>query len=577
MSTDDFTPSCSTRIPDQPLGADLLALDELREGVDLLARVGGAARGGESRDVFCVVEDLEAVAFRKVGEVGELHAEAQVGFVRTVFLHRLDPRHTAQRLSQFDAHYLPEHVLGPALENLQHVFLLDERHLAVDLCELGLAVGAQVFVAEAAHDLEILVVAGDHQQLFEGLRRLGQGIELVGVHAAGDDEVAGAFGRRVDQIGGFDLEEAFRVEEAADFLRHLVPQDHVALQRRAAQVEVAVFHAQVVAAVRNLFDRERGNFGFVEYGHLLGGDLDVAGCHPGIFRLPLDDLADHLDDPFAAHAACRLAGFGGRVLLDDDLSNAVAVAQVDEGHGAEVPHFLHPSGEGDGLVYVFGSQAAARMGSVHRGLYFLFVLSLQPAKLNKRSEIRNAGRDFYLARGVPRRLLRGRIRRPTRPFVKVCLFLRKIPEMEEQRKTDEKFMRLALNEARKALNEQEVPIGAVVVADGAVVGRGHNLVETLSDPTAHAEMQALTAAASTLGGKYLQGCTLYVTVEPCIMCAGAIGWAQVGRVVWGADDPKKGYRRYSEAVFHPKTTVVRGILGGECEALMTSFFAGLRD
>jgi len=149
--------------------------------------------------------------------------------------------------------------------------------------------------------------------------------------------------------------------------------------------------------------------------------------------------------------------------------------------------------------------------------------------------------------------------------------------MEEQRKTDEKFMRLALNEARKALNEQEVPIGAVVVADGAVVGRGHNLVETLSDPTAHAEMQALTAAASTLGGKYLQGCTLYVTVEPCIMCAGAIGWVQVGRVVWGADDPKKGYRRYSEAVFHPKTTVVRGILGGECEALMTSFFAGLRD
>ena len=148
-------------------------------------------------------------------------------------------------------------------------------------------------------------------------------------------------------------------------------------------------------------------------------------------------------------------------------------------------------------------------------------------------------------------------------------------------------MRLALNEARKALQLQEVPIGAVVVADGAVVGRGHNLVETLSDPTAHAEMQALKlstarvmlnqAAASTLGGKYLQGCTLYVTVEPCIMCAGAAGWAQVGRVVWGADDPKKGYRRYSETVFHPKTTVVRGVLGEECEELMTSFFAGLRN
>ena len=147
----------------------------------------------------------------------------------------------------------------------------------------------------------------------------------------------------------------------------------------------------------------------------------------------------------------------------------------------------------------------------------------------------------------------------------------------EQRQIDEKFMRLALNEARKALDQQEVPIGAVVVADGAVIGRGHNLVETLSDPTAHAEMQALTAAASTLGGKYLQKCTLYVTVEPCIMCAGAIGGAQVRRVVWGADDPKTGYRRYSGTVFHPKTTVTSGVLAAECEALITSFFAGLRD
>ncbi|WP_295939226.1 nucleoside deaminase [uncultured Alistipes sp.] len=146
----------------------------------------------------------------------------------------------------------------------------------------------------------------------------------------------------------------------------------------------------------------------------------------------------------------------------------------------------------------------------------------------------------------------------------------------EQQKTDEKFMRLALNEARKAFDQQEVPIGAVVVANGVVVGRGHNLVETLSDPTAHAEMQALTAAASTLGGKYLQGCTLYVTVEPCIMCAGAIGWAQIGRIVWGTDDSKKGYRRYSESVFHPKATIARGVLDQECEELMTSFFAELR-
>ena len=137
-------------------------------------------------------------------------------------------------------------------------------------------------------------------------------------------------------------------------------------------------------------------------------------------------------------------------------------------------------------------------------------------------------------------------------------------------------MRMAINEARQALKREEVPIGAVVVAGDRVVGRGHNLVETLQDATAHAEMQALTAASSTLGGKYLRDCTLYVTVEPCVMCAGAIAWSQAARVVWGADDPKKGYRRYSENVFHPKTTVTRGVLREECETLMNDFFAGLR-
>ena len=144
------------------------------------------------------------------------------------------------------------------------------------------------------------------------------------------------------------------------------------------------------------------------------------------------------------------------------------------------------------------------------------------------------------------------------------------------READEKFMRLALNEAQKALDNDEVPIGAVVVSGGRVIGRGHNLVETLADPTAHAEMQAITAATSTLGGKYLQECTLYVTVEPCIMCAGAIAWSQVGRVVWGADDPKKGWHTYTDKVFHPKTTVVGGVLREECEELMNTFFKSLR-
>lgn len=141
---------------------------------------------------------------------------------------------------------------------------------------------------------------------------------------------------------------------------------------------------------------------------------------------------------------------------------------------------------------------------------------------------------------------------------------------------DEKFMRMALNEAERALAKREVPIGAVVVAGDRVIGRGHNLVETLCDATAHAEMQAITAAMSTLGGKYLSDCTLYVTVEPCVMCGGALAWSQMGRVVYGAADPKRGYSTYSERIMHPRTEVVSGVLREECEALMSEFFAALR-
>ena len=150
------------------------------------------------------------------------------------------------------------------------------------------------------------------------------------------------------------------------------------------------------------------------------------------------------------------------------------------------------------------------------------------------------------------------------------------PESKNSAAQDEKFMRMAIDEARKALDMQEVPIGAVVVCHGRVIGRGHNLVETLCDATAHAEMQSITAAASTLGGKYLKDCTLYVTVEPCIMCAGALGWSQIDRVVYGADDPKRGFTTLSGRIFHPKTKVERGVLADECEALMKEFFKALR-
>ena len=141
---------------------------------------------------------------------------------------------------------------------------------------------------------------------------------------------------------------------------------------------------------------------------------------------------------------------------------------------------------------------------------------------------------------------------------------------------DERFMREALAEARRALEAGEVPIGAVVVADGRVIGRGHNLTETLHDVTAHAEMQAITAAEEFLGGKYLNECTLYVTVEPCVMCAGATGWSQMRRVVYGAADPKRGFRTYAPRALHPRADVVEGVLAEECSRLMTDFFRDKR-
>ncbi len=137
-------------------------------------------------------------------------------------------------------------------------------------------------------------------------------------------------------------------------------------------------------------------------------------------------------------------------------------------------------------------------------------------------------------------------------------------------------MRLALDEARQAYEAGEIPIGAVVVCRERPIARAHNLTETLNDVTAHAEMQAITAAANTLGGKYLTDCTLYVTVEPCTMCAGAIGWAQIPRIVYGTADPKRGFHNIAPKALHPKATVTAGVLEEECRRLMQEFFAAKR-
>lgn len=141
---------------------------------------------------------------------------------------------------------------------------------------------------------------------------------------------------------------------------------------------------------------------------------------------------------------------------------------------------------------------------------------------------------------------------------------------------DERYMREALREASYAAQEDEVPIGAVIICNGKIIGKGHNMTERLNDPTAHAEMIAITAATEAMGGKYLNDCTLYVTVEPCPMCAGALAWSQIGRVVYGASDPKRGFSLFSPSLMHPKTEVVQGVLADECGGLVTEFFRNKR-
>lgn len=140
----------------------------------------------------------------------------------------------------------------------------------------------------------------------------------------------------------------------------------------------------------------------------------------------------------------------------------------------------------------------------------------------------------------------------------------------------EHFMRIALKEAQRAYDMNEVPVGAVIVADGTIIARGYNLTERLNDPTAHAEMQAITSGAEYLGGKYLRNCTLYVTLEPCPMCAGALYWSQITRIVYGAKDDKRGYSLISDRLLHPKTEVIGGVLAEECGKLVTDFFKRLR-
>ena len=160
------------------------------------------------------------------------------------------------------------------------------------------------------------------------------------------------------------------------------------------------------------------------------------------------------------------------------------------------------------------------------------------------------------------------------PILDAVIYLKKYNTSFDM--DDNYYMKMALQEAQKAYEANEVPVGAVVVCKDHIIARAHNLTETLTDVTAHAEMQAITAASSLLGGKYLNECTLYVTVEPCVMCAGAIGWSQLGKLVYGTTDEKRGFTQFAPKALHPKTTVISGIMATECSELMKNFFASKR-
>ena len=326
-------------------GADLRAFHKFGKGVELLAGVRCRSLGADAADVLGVVEHAESAAFEHVHQLDEAHAETGVGLVAAVVFHGVGPGHALERLVKLDSAYLLEEVLCHAFEKLDYVVLLDEAHLAVNLCELGLAVGAQVFVAEALHNLEVTVDAAYHKQLLEGLRRLGQGVELAWIHAGRHHEVACAFGSGAYEHGGFDFEEALAVEISAHFHRHAVAQLEVAAHRGATYVEIAVAHAEVVATVGFVFDGERRYLAGVQYCEAVGYYLDVAGRKGGVLGGTLGNGACHLYHKFASEV---VGGFGERcvvVVVEYHLCYAVTVAEVDEGHTTHFAGFLHPAGE----------------------------------------------------------------------------------------------------------------------------------------------------------------------------------------------------------------------------------------
>ena len=353
------------------LRADLRRLHKVSQLVQLLARIGSAAFGHNRADIGCLVEHAElASAFQHVHHLDELHAEAHVGLVAAEAAHRFVPRQAQERrIAEVVAAHLFEEILGHFLKSIDNIVLLHKTHFAVNLREFRLAVSAEVFVAEAFHDLEIAVHACHHEQLLERLRALRQGVELSGVHARGDDEVARTFRRRTYEHRRFNFEKAFLVKEMAHGEAELMAQFQVAAHHFAAQVEIAVLHAQFVAAVGVFFDGEGRHVGGVEHGERGHSYFNVARRHLVVLRVALAHGAHHLDNVFAPQFVGLCAKFGVGLFVKHELRDAVAVAQVDKRHAAHLAHALHPAGKRHGLADIIYTEFSASLCSIHIILY----------------------------------------------------------------------------------------------------------------------------------------------------------------------------------------------------------------
>ena len=278
------------------LGTYLRTLHKLCESIQLLARIGSSSLGADTTDVFSAVEHAKAMTLHNVHEFYKLHVETQVGLIAAVVFHSVCPRHALEWLSEFHAADLLEQVLSHALEELNDILLLYERHLAVYLRELRLAIGTQVFIAEALHYLEVAVEARHHQQLLQGLRALRQGVELAWIHATGHHKVACALWGRAYQHRSLHFEEALAVEILTHLHRHLMAQLQVLAHSRAAQVQIAIFHSQVVATIGIVLYGERRGEGRIQHLELVHDDLDVTRRQVLVLVEALVHCACHLDD-----------------------------------------------------------------------------------------------------------------------------------------------------------------------------------------------------------------------------------------------------------------------------------------